>query len=230
MEKSDLELFFEDPGIIPSRAGRKHSHPNGSGKCTAFGTLYKLRREMITCYGKKKTAPTPWAAAMLVFSGIDLMACCRKGKNDNNAIGPRFQDFIDDCFPPISKPYKQQFWSLRNCLLHNFTGQNSVTNEKFRLVLDSSPTTFTSEAENLYQVNLNQLLVDFEYAIDDYKSKITHGSVLSTNFNLMFSKIGYMLVYEQPSLDAGRFTIPINMISSGTMQLQTTLSNFASGA
>lgn len=230
--KSNLDLFFEDPEKPPSRAGRRAPHPSGGGTfCRQFGTLYKLRREAHTCFKAGRSAP--WAGAMCVLTGIDLLACFYAGSNQTGGVTSRFLKFVEDCMPPTCKANKDLVYSLRNCLLHNFTARHYVN--KFRLILDDTPAVFTPDGTDTYLVNLNRLRLDFEQCIQTYKSKIISGSTEERNFNTMFSAIGYMLVYDRPPQTlsgsvgtAGRLYISANMMSAGNLSITTTITNRAS--
>ncbi len=231
--KSDLDLFFEDPSRPPSNAGRSAAHPSGvHGFCRQFGTLYKLRRESQTCF-KPSRSSAPWAGAMCVLAGIDLLACFYAGNNRPGNVTTRFLTFVENNMPPTCKDHKDLVYSLRNCLLHNFTARHYVN--KFRLILDDTPAVFTADGTNTYLVNLNRLRLDFEQCVQTYKDKITSGSTEEAHFNTMFSDIGYMMIYDRAPqtlsgtiIPPGRYYIGESMMTTGLLQINTTLTNRAS--
>ena len=173
---------------------------------------------------------------MCVLTGIDLLACCYAGNNGKGGVRTRFIKFIEDCMPTNCKTHKEQLWSLRNCLLHNFAARNSVSNHKFRLILDESTDTFTPDGIDIFTVNLNRLRLDFELAVQAYRGKLTSGSREETNFNRMFPEIGYMLVYERAPVitstaltgTAGPFRISVSMLTAGAINVTSTITNMAS--
>jgi len=231
--KSDLDLFFEDPRKPPSNAGRSAPHPSGGEAfCRQFGTLYKLRRESQTCF-KPSRSSAPWAGAMCVLTGIDLLACFYDGSNQAGGVKSRFLKFVEDCMPPTCKNHKDLVYSLRNCLLHNFTARHYVN--RFRLILDDTPVVFTPDGTNTYLVNLNRLRLDFEQCVQTYKARITSGSTEERHFNTLFSAIGYMMIYDrapqtlsETTVPAGRYYIGESMMSAGLLRINTTLTNRAS--
>lgn len=233
LRKSDLDLFFEDPAKPPSNAGRSAPHPSGSAAfCRQFGTLYKLRRESQTCFRPGRSS-APWAGAMCVLTGIDLLGCFYSGSNVAGGVKTRFLKFVDENMPPTCKVHQDLVYSLRNCLIHNFTAQHYVN--KFRLILDETPAVFTPDGTDTYLVNLNQLRLDFEQSIQTYRGKITPGSTVERHFNAMFSAIGYMMIYDRapqilsgPTVNAGRYYIGESLMSAGLLSINTTLTNRAS--
>ncbi len=232
--KSDLILFFDDPHKAPSSSGRKATHPTDStAYCREFGTLYKLRREVQTCFRAKRSS-APWAGAMCLLTGIDLLSCFYAGSNTAGGVKIRFLKFVEDCMPSTCATNKDLVYSLRNCLLHNFTAKHYVN--RFQLILDESENVFIPNGENIYLVNLNRLHLDFEQGVQTYKSKITSGSNDETNFTIMFQQIGSMLIYDRvPStvsptaaVNSGSYHVSESMLSAGALRIAATLTNRAS--
>ena len=175
---NDIDLFFKDPAIEPSRSGR-------------FGVLYLLRRDIRECVLKGKIL---WPATMAILAGIDLLGKFYAGGHTIRKVRARFTSFVDKYFAPISDDDAETIYQLRNALLHSFgLYSRSRTNHYFfSLTLPRVDPWIQRDPPNSdkYLISIAALYDKFETAVERYRTELETNSELQNNFHNMFQNYG----------------------------------------
>jgi len=179
--QDDISLFFKDPTSPPAPPGK-------------FSVLYLLRRDINQCITTRQIL---WPATMAMLAGIDLLGKFYAGE-DGQGVGPRFRDFVDKYFQPISPDDAGTIYQLRNALLHSFglySKSETKTTKKeyyFSLILPGVRPLVQQHPENpdVYLISIAALYDKFEAAIESYKKDVENDLALQSNFGLMYPYYG----------------------------------------
>jgi hypothetical protein len=204
--RRDIDFFFTPPDVDPTLhegTRRKHS------------TLYQLRREIQDCF-IGHTVPEhlaldepgrhrPFASAMVIFAGIDLMAkfCAGTVKGSSNQVkgssSQRFKDFVQQYMPNMNVPqHSKGLYSVRNALVHSFGLYDEATKSRVIVVAScpkdprkGSPVRRTRKRWELCVEHLFHAFVD---TVCNFKQDVYSNRGLQENFVALFDNYGYLRI------------------------------------
>ena len=185
-----VELFFLEP--------KSDYHPE------EFSALHLLRRHIriCLCIDPKNEAQAIWPAAIATLSGIDLLGLYYSGEilngcitNRKNTFG-RFNNFCID-FLKLTPDDARTIYMLRNAFVHTYGLLAADSNGKvyrFTVYYKDEPWLIKQVTDkygrDLYVINLFELYLKFEYAIDKYYDSVIKDSQTRTNFEKVFNELG----------------------------------------
>lgn len=229
--KTAQQLFFEDPHLAPGLAGEAVANPvDPASLCRKYGILYHLRRNINVCMQVQQGEPqSPWASAVLICAGIDLLAKHYAGTDEfirnrskkrepwRYAVGVRFEQFIKDYFPAPANTASKRIYDIRNNLLHSFGIYTAKPRCKYHLIVSASnPTVLQQISQTRCGVNVSGLHQAFEASILSYRAALGAAGVndkLTRRFDKMYQRYGWFLVF--PTQDWG--TLSTMTISASGM-------------
>ncbi|VTR95233.1 unnamed protein product [Gemmata massiliana] len=179
--------------------------------------LYLLRRDIYQCMGrdpdsgneyvfteegtgKNLNTRALWPGAMTIMAGIDLLAKFFTGDDKPGKAGERFNCFLKEYFPKLDEEHRIPLYKLRNSLMHAFGLYSEDKDEqyKFSLSFRESQRLVTSLRADEYNVDLEQLRLQFEEAVNSYKAAlesepdVEKRQQLQAHFDVKVNKYGFI--------------------------------------
>lgn len=182
-DQNNIDLFFMNPAFNPGPQKKS--------------SLYILRLDMMNCIEPKDTNPKKvmWGCSAIILSGIDLLGQYYAGDDSNltKGVGRRFTDFCKKYIVKDDPDKADILYQFRNAFLHNYgllsfsLDDGSIAyqfevdylvNEDWFILHDPKP-----DIQNYYKVNLDNLYIRFNAAIEEYKADVEENKTFLDNFN-----------------------------------------------
>lgn len=176
-----------------------------------YGTLYLLRRDILTCLGTNPNTGKPfehgckatWSAIMGILAGIDLLGKFMKGEGADVGLSKtKFMAYLERYFELDSEEDREILYQLRCSVLHSFGWYSVVkaTKREYRFQLSGLKNALliekTSDAKNrdVYVIGLQALYEQFEESICAYSHDLVANETLLANFDKIFPDYGWMRI------------------------------------
>ncbi|MBP7574943.1 MAG: hypothetical protein KA777_13270 [Rhodoferax sp.] len=122
------------------------------------------------------------------FSGVEALSGYRYVHEKSN--GTRFRNFVVEYFDPRYHPLTEQFWELRNSVIHGFSPKHFV------LCHGQPAAHFNDQPPYAKILNADSLFLDFKAAAERYLVALGVDSALQASFekHLLSTKGGSLYV------------------------------------